>query len=68
MSEYGRLDGITFEVIVHRLQKPPTSGNWLVRVYAAGEHIHSAEGGVSLDGGMREADRAMREWLQRNGA
>lgn len=60
-----RLDGVTFEVIVHRLQDPAraSGGPWLVRVYAAGEHVHSAEGGISLDGGLREADRAMRRYL-----
>lgn len=63
----GSLDGITFEVIVHRLDPPRPAGGWLVRVYAAGEHVHSAEGGVSRDGGLGEAHRAMKRWLDENG-
>jgi hypothetical protein len=66
----GRLDGVTFEVIVHRIQNPDDArgGPWLIRLYAAGEHVHSAEGGVSLQVGMNGADRAMRRWLEENGA
>lgn len=63
------LDGITFSVIVHRIQNPADArgGPWLIRIYAADEHVHSAEGGVSLDVGLRAAQDAMREWIQANG-
>jgi hypothetical protein len=66
----GRLDGVTFEVIVHRRRerRPDDGGPWLVRVYAAGEHVHSAEGGVPLFVGLNEAHRAMARWLTENGA
>lgn len=68
-GENGRiLDGVTFEVIVHRLQRPEPGGEWLIRVYAADEHIHSAEGGVPLSIGLNEADRAMRRYLVKAGA
>jgi hypothetical protein len=62
------LDGVTFEVIVHRLRPGEArGGEWLVRVYAAGEHVHSAEGGVPLNIGLNEAHRAMGDWLASNG-
>lgn len=68
------LDGVTFEVIVHRITAAgnplpsEATGEWLVRVYVVGEHVYSIEGGVSLDMGMRRADRAMREYLEAHGA
>lgn len=57
------LDGMTFEVIVHRLRPRQSGGEWLVRVYQSGEHVHSAEGGVPLEVGLREAHDAMVGWL-----
>lgn len=70
LHQSGTLDGITFEVIVHRIQDPNEArgGPWLIRVYAAGEHVHSAGGGVSLSTGLNEARRAMAEWCEMNGA
>lgn len=58
------LDGVTFEVIVHRIQdrNEARGGPWLVRVYQGDDHVHSAEGGVSLTGGLDEARRAMLKW------
>lgn len=55
-----------FDVIVHRL--PETSGGeWLIRVYGPGdEHILSAEGGVSLDVGLAEVQRAIGDWVRAN--
>lgn len=61
------LDGVTFDVIVHRLQRPTPHGEWLVRVYQGDDHVFSAEGGISLDGGLRSAQRSMREWCEANG-
>jgi hypothetical protein len=58
------LDGVTFDVIVHRLRVQTRYGGWLVRVYAGDEHVHSAEGGVTLEAGLREAERAMRCWVE----
>lgn len=59
-----RLDGVTFEVIVHRLQQPTEHGDWLVRVYQGNEHVHSAEGGVPLNVGLDEAHDAMKRWVE----
>ena len=57
----GVLDGVTFTVIVHRIRRAEDArgGPWLVRVYNGADHVHSAEGGVSLEGGLAEAQRAM---------
>jgi hypothetical protein len=53
-----------YRVIVHPYRKtqpgPPPGGPWLIRCYTAdGEHVHSAEGGVSLHGGLDEVRRAI---------
>lgn len=53
-----------YTVIVHEYQQAPSSGPLLVRVYRGGEHIHSAEGGVSLEVGMKEATRAIQEDME----
>ena len=60
------LDGVTFEVIMGRrpMLDRYGSGPWIVRVYAAGEHVHSSEGGVALDVGLREAQRAMQDFVE----
>jgi hypothetical protein len=64
------LDGVTFSVVVHRLQNPNDArgGPWLVRVYQGDDHVHSAEGGVPLEVGVAEAQRAMVAWCVANGA
>lgn len=56
----------SYRVIVHPYRRtmpgPPSGGPWLVRCYTAGgEHVHSAEGGVSLNGGLDEVKRAIRD-------
>lgn len=61
------LDGVTFRVIVRRLKPREKGGDWLVRVYAADEHVHGAEGGVPYDIGLREAHKAMEKWVRENG-
>jgi hypothetical protein len=63
-----RLDGITFEVIVGRLDPSGPGGAWIVRVYWCDEHIYSAEGGVSLEVGLREAQEAMVRHCRERGA
>lgn len=65
-----RLDGVTFEVFVQHMQ-PEIVGRfhfkqWLVRVHAAGEHIHSAEGDVG--DGLRKASATTEQWCRENGA
>lgn len=54
----------SYRVIVHPYRKtipgPPPGGPWLIRCYTDdGEHVHSAEGGVSLHGGLSEVERAI---------
>lgn len=40
----------------------PLGSSWLIRCYdETGQHIHSAEGGVSLSVGLREVERAIRD-------
>jgi hypothetical protein len=66
VQESSNLRHAEFTVIVHRLDPPKPGGDWLVRVYADREHVHSAEGGVSLNGGLEEAQRAMVRWCDEN--
>lgn len=55
-----------YELIVVPYREPRAGGDWLVRVYdTTGQHIHSAEGGVSLEVGLREAQRAILDDQQR---
>jgi hypothetical protein len=56
----------SYRVIVHPYRQhqpgPPPGGPWLIRCYTDdGEHVHSAEGGVSLSGGLDEVKRAIEE-------
>ena len=58
-----------FRIIVHPYRKampgPSSGGPWLVRCYTdADEHVHSAEGGVSLHGGLSECERAIERYLE----
>ena len=64
-EDAGAAPGVTFEVIVHRIKDPPPgfADFWVVRVYAGDEHVHSAEGGVALSVGLREAQDAMAAWV-----
>jgi hypothetical protein len=49
-------------VLVPYPQGLPLGSSWLIRVYdQTGQHIHSAEGGVSLSVGLREVERAIRD-------
>jgi len=49
-----------YEILIGRLSQPTRYGEWIVRLYTAdGEHIHSAEGGVPLEVGLREVERAI---------
>jgi hypothetical protein len=53
-----------YEVIVAPCpQGLPLGSSWIVRVYEreTGQHVHSAEGGVALSVGLREAERAIRD-------
>lgn len=52
-------DGYTIYVAPHRSH--PSGGPWIVRAYrdADDRHIHSAEGGVPLTVGLREAQAAI---------
>jgi hypothetical protein len=53
-----------YTVLVHRLDvREARGGPWLVRVYCNDEHVHSAEGGVALSTGMREAHAAIIQHL-----
>lgn len=52
--------GYSVLVVPHRPLYGPSGGPWLIRCYDnTGQHIHSAEGGVSLAGGLREVQRAI---------
>lgn len=51
-----------YNIIVSPYKGPRSGGPWLIRCYdGTGQHIHSAEGGVSLDGGLYEVQRAIED-------
>lgn len=56
-----RHDGYEILVVPYRnFDGRPSGGPWLIRCYdGAGQHVHSAEGGASLAGGLREVERAI---------
>lgn len=61
LSSMMNIEGYT--IIVAPYKSHPRGGDWIVRCYRrkGGDHIHSAEGGVSLAGGLAECQRAISE-------
>lgn len=50
-----------YEVTIVPYKGPRSGGPWLIRCHhEGGEHVHSAEGGVPLEVGLREVERAIK--------